>query len=41
LFVEIPTSAPNPNSPPSVNLVEAFTYTQAALISFKNFSLAE
>ena len=36
--VDMPISAPNPNSLPSVNLVEAFTYTAAASISFWNFS---
>ena len=35
--VLIPISAPNPNSKPSVNLVEALTYTAAESISFKNF----
>src|SRR5437588_11496901 len=29
-WVEFPISAPIPNSPPSVNRVEALTYTQAA-----------
>src|SRR5277367_5046352 len=29
-WVELPISAPMPNSPPSVNRVEALTYTQAA-----------
>src|SRR5579863_9774980 len=29
-WVELPISAPIPNSPPSVNRVEAFTYTHAA-----------
>src|ERR1039458_6542615 len=29
-WVEIPTSPPSPNSPPSMNLVEAFTMTAAA-----------
>ena len=28
-WVEMPISQPSPNSPPSVNLVEAFTYTAA------------
>ena len=31
----MPISAPNPNIKPSVNLVDAFTYTQAESISFK------
>ena len=39
-WVEIPISAPKPNSKPSVNRVEAFSYTQAESISFKNFSAA-
>ena len=34
----IPISPPYPNSPPSVNLVEAFTYTVAESISLINFS---
>ena len=29
-WVELPISAPMPNTPPSVKRVEAFTYTQAA-----------
>ena len=29
-WVELPISAPMPNSPPSVKRVEALTYTQAA-----------
>src|SRR4030095_4406794 len=33
--VEIPISAPRPNSSPSVNLVEAFMYTTAASTSCK------
>jgi hypothetical protein len=37
-WVEIPTSAPKPNSPPSVNLVEALTMTTAESTSFKNLS---
>ena len=36
--VLIPISAPNPNSNPSVNLVDALTYTAAASISSWNFS---
>src|SRR5579863_9147892 len=32
-WVELPISAPMPNSPPSVKRVEAFTYTQAASTS--------
>ena len=34
--VLIPISAPKPNSFPSVNLVDAFTYTHAASISSRN-----
>ncbi len=33
--VEIPISAPRPNSPPSVNLVEALAYTAAESTSRK------
>ena len=35
--VLMPISAPKPNSKPSVNLVEALTYTAAASISSRNF----
>ena len=35
-WVLMPISAPKPNCPPSVNRVEALTYTAAASISFKN-----
>src|SRR5581483_6841931 len=38
--VEMPTSAPNPNSPPSVNCVLAFTYTAAASTSLRKRSAA-
>ena len=34
--VEMPNSTPSPNSPPSVNCVEAFTYTAAASITCRN-----
>ena len=38
LFVEIATSPPNPNSPPSLYLVEAFKKTAEASTTLKNFS---
>ena len=38
--VELPISAPKPNSPPSVKRVEAFTYTQAESTSRVNRSAA-
>src|SRR5690606_28463281 len=37
--VDIPISAPKPNSPPSVNQVEAFTYTAAASTVCKNITI--
>ena len=38
--VELPISAPIPNWPPSVNRVEAFTYTQAASTACWNLRAA-
>ena len=35
-WVEMPISAPKPNSPPSTNRLEAFTSTAAASISAAN-----
>ena len=37
LFVDIPTSAPNPNSPPSANWVEALWTAIELLIPDRNF----
>src|SRR6478735_4817348 len=37
-WVDMPTSAPRPSSPPSVNRVEAFTMTAAESISAMNLS---
>ena len=39
LLVEIATSAPNPNSPPSLNRVDVLAKTAAASTSFKNRSM--
>ena len=36
--VEMPTSAPRPNSPPSVNRVEAFTATTAESTAAQRFT---
>ena len=40
MSVLIPISAPNPNSPPSVNRVLAFQYTVAESTSLRNCSAA-